>query len=100
MHVFAGNRERRGATYAFFTSFFPEFLHTDLCWVSVSANKQSMLAGNVAGRRLRHREPWRVVARGTKTSAKDLERLMPILVVHGDDDHIVSARCAGARTPK
>ena len=86
--------------YAFFTSFFQNFYNTDLL-LGKRVSEQAIEAD------------WNVAATASATASlacvatwhedfrKDLERVdVPILVVHGDDDHIVPLAAAGARTAK
>ncbi len=86
--------------YAFFTGFFQNFYNTDLL-LGKRVSEQAIEAD------------WNVAATASATASlacvatwhedfrKDLERVdVPILVVHGDDDHIVPLAAAGARTAK
>src|SRR6266851_3163659 len=99
--VFAGIQKAVAADrYAFFTGFFQNFYNTDAL-LGKRVSEQAIEAD------------WNVAATASATASlacvatwhedfrKDLERVdVPILVVHGDDDHIVPLAAAGTRTAK
>src|SRR5216684_4478847 len=79
------------------------------CWVRCS----SEIRGTDFARTPSIEADWNVAATASATASlacvatwhedfrKDLERVdVPILIVHGDDDHIVPLAAAGARTAK